>query len=1009
MRETLATQLAAGYAPGQRFFEETGEPVDAGSDRPWLLDGDGAWLVRSGQVDVFAVRVEGAQAVGSRAHLFRVEAGQPLLALGPTPAGLSHALLAVGTSGTQLLALPQPVLRTVGGRPEDAGELFALVDRWVESLCAGITRDVTPRRCAELESGVEVKLEAPAAVRPRRSVSWVRHVEGHSLLLGREGLKVNGTGYTPISRRAWLQVNGKSRLVLADAEQLLVDPDQLWDGLARLHELVLRYADQMAAAATAASRERMRRKAVSDRAALTEAYGRLAAAMRPDAPPAGRPAAAAPDETSAAPGAAAMDWHAATFEACRLVGSALDVVVKPYPTVEGAPPPRDPVAAIARASRLRARSVALRDGWWRHDNGPLLGAIEDGDGANPGGAPAPKRPAALLPARRGGYVLHDPMRGTVQPVTADVAATLVPFAQTFYRPFPDTPLSIRDVVTFGFRGCGRDLATVVLVGAAGALLGMVPSVATGVLYNTVIPGAQRSQLLQMTMVLLVAAISTAMFNVTRSVAMLRIEGRMGASIQAAVWDRLLSLPMPFFRPYAAGDLAVRAMGIDAIRQVISGTTITAILSGIFSLVNFGLMFHYSAAMAWRATALIAVAMAVTALGSWLQLTHQRGISALEAKTSGLVLQLLSGIAKLRVGGAEARAFAVWARRFSEQRRLQFRARRIGNVVAAFNAAFPVVASGAIFWAALPLIKAGDADTLRTGDFLAFLSAYGACQGALLGTCMALLSTLHAVPLYEQAKPILQARPEVDTAKSDPGTLAGDIEIQHAVFRYQPDGAAVLRDLTLHVKPGEFVAFVGPSGSGKSTILRLLLGFERLESGAIYYDGQELGGLDVQAVRRQIGVVLQTGRLMSGDIYTNIVGSAPLSVDDAWEAARMAGFDADVKAMPMGMHTVISDGGGTLSGGQRQRLLIARAIVHRPRLIFFDEATSALDNRTQAVVSASLEKLQATRIVVAHRLSTIVNADRIVVIEKGRVVQSGTYKELIEREGLFAELAKRQLA
>jgi len=545
------------------------------------------------------------------------------------------------------------------------------------------------------------------------------------------------------------------------------------------------------------------------------------------------------------------------------------------------------------------------------------------------------------------------------------------------------------------------------MGVAGALLGMLPAIATGMLFNTIIPGAERPQLVQMTLILLACAFATAMFNVTRSLALLRIEGKMSARIQSAVWDRLLSLPMPFFRPYAAGDLAVRAMGIDAIRQVISGTTITAILGGIFSLFNFGLMFHYSSPMAWRACILIAIAMAVTALGSYFQLASQRRVSEIQAKTSGLVLQLLTSIAKLRVAGAESQAFTLWALRFSEQRRLQFKVRGVSNWVAGFNSAFPIIAYAVIFFTALPLLQSGQG--IRTGDFLAFLSAYGSSQGALLATFAALLSTLNVIPLYEQAKPILETRPEVDTAKSDPGILSGDITIQQAQFRYDSDGPPVLRDVSLQIGQGEFVAFVGPSGSGKSTILRLLLGFERLESGSIYYDGQELGGLDVQAVRRQIGVVLQNGRLMSGDIFTNIVGSAPVNMDDAWEAARMAGFADDVKNMPMGMHTVISEGGGTLSGGQRQRLMIARAIVHRPRMLFFDEATSALDNRTQAIVSESLEKLNATRIVVAHRLSTIINADRIYVIDRGRVVQAGRYEDLITQDGLFAELAKRQIA
>lgn len=967
-------------------FDAHGETTAAGGDRPFLLHGPSAWLVREGAVDVFAVDVAEGRAAGPRAHICRVEAGRALFGLAPVERG--RGLVAVGSAGTRVTRVPGVALRAWATEPAREAELFGLVDGWVEALCAGIAGDVAPRRCTELEPGAEVALAERTTARPRRGVSWVRHVEGHSLLLGREGLTVNGSGFTPLSRRAWMQATTPSRVVLVDAAAL-PDPDELWTGLDRLHALVVAYSTMLAAQGAAADGERLRRRRAASRAALAGACADLASAMRP-----GRAGVAGERADGAT--AAAPTSHDALLAAAQLVGDALGVQVKGAAVPEGTVL-RDPVATLARASRLRWRKVALRDAWWTADHGPLLGAVAD-DG----------RAVALLPARRGGYVAHDPLRRTVAPVDAALAETLAPFAHTFYRPFPEHPLGIADVVRTGFRGCGRDLATVAGMGALAALLGLVPSMATGMLFNTIIPGAQRSQLVAVAIVLVVCALATGLFNVTRSIALLRLEGRMSATIQAAVWDRLLSLPMPFFRPYAAGDLAVRAMGIDAIRQVISGTTITAILGGVFSLFNFGLMFHYSPTMAWRATLLIVVAIGATALGSWLQLSHQREIATIQSKASGLVLQLLSSITKLRVAGAEPTAFALWAEKFTAQRRLQFRARQIGIWVTTFNAAFPLVAYVVLFWSALPLVRNPEAG-LRTGDFLAFLAAYGASQGALLATSMALLSTLAVIPLYEQAKPILQSVPEVDRGKSDPGVLSGAIEIQHAGFRYQPDGPPVLRDVSLHVRPGEFVAFVGPSGSGKSTILRLLLGFETLEAGAIYYDGQEIGGLDIQQVRRQIGVVLQNGKLMSGDVFTNIVGSAPLTMDDAWEAARMAGFADDVKSMPMGMHTVISEGGGTLSGGQRQRLMIARALVHRPRLLFFDEATSALDNRTQAIVSRSLEQLQATRIVVAHRLSTIVNADRIVVIERGQIVQSGRYEELLLQPGLFAELAARQLA
>jgi ABC-type bacteriocin/lantibiotic exporter with double-glycine peptidase domain len=268
--------------------------------------------------------------------------------------------------------------------------------------------------------------------------------------------------------------------------------------------------------------------------------------------------------------------------------------------------------------------------------------------------------------------------------------------------------------------------------------------------------------------------------------------------------------------------------------------------------------------------------------------------------------------------------------------------------------------------------------------------------------------LEVVVLWERAKPILHETPEIDVNKADPGKLSGKLELEHVCFRYKADGPWNLDNVSIKAEAGEFIAFVGPSGSGKSTIIRLLLGFDTPELGTVYFDGQDLSGLDTSAIRRQLGVVLQNGRINSASIFENISGGALVTIDEAWEAARMAGFADDIQAMPMGMHTVISEGGTNLSGGQRQRLLIARSLVLKPKVLIFDEATSALDNRTQAIVSESLDKLRVTRVVIAHRLSTIKNADRIYVIEAGRVVQQGSYDELASQEGLFANLMARQM-
>jgi ABC-type bacteriocin/lantibiotic exporter with double-glycine peptidase domain len=374
----------------------------------------------------------------------------------------------------------------------------------------------------------------------------------------------------------------------------------------------------------------------------------------------------------------------------------------------------------------------------------------------------------------------------------------------------------------------------------------------------------------------------------------------------------------------------------------------------------------------------------------------------------MVLGFIDNIARLRVSGAELRAFAAWAREFSKQKKLSVRARSISASLAVFNSALPVISLAVIFACSTQLMGQPFLQALTTGTFLAFLASFVQFQAATLQLSSAVESALSIVPTHERAIPILETEPEVSEANKHPGELNGAIEVSHLTFRYQADAPLVLRDVSFAVRPGEFVAIVGPSGSGKSSLFRLLLGFEKPESGAIYCDAQDLSGLDVQAVRQQMGVVIQNARVASGSIFENIIGSSPLSVDDAWDAARGAGLAEDINQMPMGMYTIVSEGGGNLSGGQRQRLLIARAIVRKPRVFLFDEATSALDNRTQAVVSRTLEALQSTRIVIAHRLSTIVNANRIFVMEKGVLIQSGSYGELAEQPGLFRTLVKRQI-
>jgi NHLM bacteriocin system ABC transporter ATP-binding protein len=959
-----------------------GTPVAAGGNRPLRLDAERVWIVRTGRIDVFATALLDGEPDGPRYHLFRLEAGDPVFGVGEDAAS-EGALLAVGGPGTTLAEFALAEVLALAAEPGTRGVFIDLVHRWIERVWDGLAGRATVRRAMGGAPGEEIIIPAGFSLRPDAPVVWVEPVDEALLLAGQEVAPVRPGEIAPVTRRGWAEAPEAGRVRLLDTAALL-DRDgaaAVLGGLRVLHDAAMELAAERARADAEAYRARMEARGRAQAQGMASGLSRLASTLQS--------ARQRWMTRMRAPEAGAED---PLFAAFRLVAQAQGIDVQPP---RGRPVGRDPIQELARACRVRARRVVMREGWWRQDAGPLLGRWAD-----------TPHPVALLPVRDG-YEAYDPAAGTRVRVDAAVAQRIGPTAYMVYRPFPSEALRPLDVLRFGLHGCRPDLLTTLAAATLGAILGLVMPLATGMLFETIIPGADRGQLMQMTLVLLAVAFAGALFTAVRGVAIVRIESRTAGAVQAAVWDRLIALPLPFFRDYSAGELATRAMGVEEIRRVMTGAVVTGLLAGVFSLANLALLFWYDPVLGAVGAGLIVVSLVVSISVGVLQLHGQRGILELRSRISGMMLQFLTGIAKLKLAGAEPQAFSLWARAFGEQRDRQFHNRALGVRLAVFNAAYPVLCSILLF--TLAGGRLGSASALGTGEFLGFVAAFGLCLGAVLSTSTAVLQALSAVPLYEQVKPILRTSPEVRPGKDDPGELSGAIELQHVSFRYAADGPQVLRDVSVRIHPGEFVAFVGPSGSGKSTLFRLLLGFETPEVGSVSFDEQDLAGLDVEAVRRQMGVVLQSGRVMTGDLFTNIAGSSAATLDDAWEAARMAGLDDDIRRMPMGMHTMVSDGGGTLSGGQRQRLMIARAIVNRPRILLMDEATSALDNRTQAIVSASLDGLRATRVVIAHRLSTIQRADRIHVLVAGAITESGTYDELMARDGVFASMARRQLA
>ncbi|GGS13925.1 NHLP family bacteriocin export ABC transporter permease/ATPase subunit [Streptomyces aureoverticillatus] len=684
--------------------------------------------------------------------------------------------------------------------------------------------------------------------------------------------------------------------------------------------------------------------------------------------------------------------HDATYAACRLVAEAAGITLAD--AVEGgAVSDRiDPVEQIAVASRVRTRAVRLDGRWWRENAGPLVGHRA-----------ASGAPVALL-WRRGGYESVHPTSGRRTRVDQTNAEEFEPQAVMFYRPLPEGALTPWRLARFSLRGTGGDVRNLALATLATVAIGALVPIATGQVLGVFVPNGEKSLIVQVSLAVMITSIVSAAFMLLQNLTVLRMEGRMESTLQPAVWDRLLRLPTRFFAARSTGELASAAMGVGAIRRVLSGIGPVALQAGSIGAMNVLLLLLYSVPLALAALAMLAVIAAVfLLLGLW-ELRWQRRLVELGNKLNNQAFQTLRGLPKLRVAGAESFAYAAWAGEFARSRELQQRAGRIKNITTVLNAVYLPLCTLIMF-----MMLAGPArGSLTAGEFLTFSTAVTMLLTAVTQLTGALISAASVLPMFEQIKPVLDEAPEVRTGSTQPGELQGGIEARGLSFRYTDDGPLVLDDVSLAIRPGEFVAVVGPSGCGKSTLLRLLIGFDEPVSGSVLYDGQDLSALDQSAVRRQCGVVLQNAQPLTGSILDCICGAESFTQEEAWEAAAMAGLAEDIKRMPMGLHTMIS-GGGAVSGGQRQRLMIAQALIRRPRVLFFDEATSALDNETQRTVMDSTRALNATRVVIAHRLSTVMDADRVVVMSEGRIVQQGPPAQLLaDTGGRLHELVRRQM-
>ena len=644
-----------------------------------------------------------------------------------------------------------------------------------------------------------------------------------------------------------------------------------------------------------------------------------------------------------------------------------------------------------RPHGVMRRNVKLEEGWYKDAFGPML-AFRKEDGAA----------VALLPKRFSGYWFLDPDTGEKTTLNRQTAARFDTDAICFYRPLPLRELGIPDLILY-LKDClsTGDYIAIVLLTLLPILCGLLLTNITRALTGFVLSSGNLSLLWGTAVFMVSALVSSQLIGVVKELMMNRVELKTSLSTEAAMMMRVMNMPANFFRKFSSGELSSRYSAVNQLCELLLNSVFSTGLSSLLSLLYITQIFHYAPALVAPALLLILATVLVSVVSFLTQMKISREIMEKGAKQNGLSFALISGVQKIKLAGAEKRAFSKWAHAYSDAVEPSYNPPLLIKANAAINSAISLVGTIVLYYLAVQT-------RVSPSEYIAFNTAFGSVTAAFASLTGVALSVARIKPILEMAEPILKTQPESSENRAMVTKLNGGIELSNVYFRYNEHMPYVVDGMSLKIKAGEYIAIVGATGCGKSTLMRLLLGFEIPEKGAIYYDGKDMNKLDLRSLRRRIGAVTQDGSLFQGDIYSNIVISVPqLSLAEACEAAEIAGIADDIRAMPMGMQTIISEGQGGISGGQKQRLMIARAVAPKPRILMFDEATSALDNKTQKKVSDALDTLKCTRIVIAHRLSTIRNCDRILVLDKGKILEDGTYDELIAQNGYFAELVERQ--
>lgn len=935
-----------------------------------LTEPDIFWFIQGGCVDIFLTTDN-----QNTLHFFyRIPAGHIFIG---NDATLKEQWSLIGRicSNAVVYKIPTHALSSIIA--DDQATLSELIDEFIIKITKPNIKSTVPKLSVDISEFTNISCQANTNLYSLKGVRWIQNQTSNSWFIGDQGLShVAGSEHFPLTMNSWYQLENASEILITTTGQLLAK-NHLWDAIQTYLQLLLNlrliHIDNEILYNNVILFDRIS----NNQASIRDSINKLKESY---------------DQSSVA-----YEYHKTDndeYNSCQLVAEYLGIQLKPLSADYQYNERLKSFKKILAISKIFYRKIKLKDNWYKHDYGPLIAFTKD------------NLSAAILPTNNKEYFAYDKNHPKGVKVTAEIARNFSPYAYQIYPNFSGKTFSPFDMLTYNFKRIASKIPTLLICCIITSSLGILVPVISSYIFDNIITSSDKYQLLQISLVLLATTFSVGLFEITKHYVLLNIESQLDCDTHGIFWDRIFKLPLDFFRKYSSGELVSRISNLINIRLQLGGASIIAILNALFSISSILVLLYYQFYLALFVLFFILMYLVISLYLINLAIKYEMKSVAINARIFGLLSELIVGISKVRMCGAEFRAFNNWVKMFSTNQRVVRKAQKILVVFNSFAEVMPLAIISSMY-IGISLFFTHN-QQFSTGNFMAFNIALGQIVMMLYSIITEINRLIKVVPMYSKAKDFIESPVEIAMSAKDPQPVFGEIELNHISFKHQNSEVYTLRDVHLHIQPGDYIAIAGQSGEGKSTIIKLLLGFDKPTTGRIYYDNRDLADLDVGLLRQEIGVVLQHDQLMPGDIFRNISGMTDITIDEAWHIAEMCGIASDINAMPMKMNTMISTEGSGLSGGQRQRILIARAIARNPKILILDEATRALDNISQKIVTQSLAKMSMTRIVVAHRLSTLKQVNKILVLHDGLIAEIGTYEELIDTKGIFYQLVQKQM-